>query len=252
MPGSNTSSEGRQLIRAHAQKLNQPQQEASLHTNRLKPHTFGQQTVTVLPQAHVEGRPAGPDTLAPARFGHDFSRLPVYSKAPVGLQAKLTVNTPGDSYEQEADRVSAQVTGTSAPQHACACGGGCAGCQSKQAAQTHLQAKHVESNPAQEFDAPPVVQDLLHSAGQPLPATTREFMEPRFGHDFSRVRVHTDGAAANVARAVRARAYTIGQDIVFGSGEFTPDTTAGQQLLAHELTHVVQQNAGGASTQTQG
>ena len=252
MPGSKASSEGRRLIRAHAQKLNQPQQEASLHTNRLKPHTFGQQTVSVLPHAQVAGRQTGPDTFAPTRGGHDFSRLPVHAKAPVGLQAKLTVNTPGDSYEQEADRVSAQVTGTSEPQHACACGGGCASCQSKQAAHTHLQAKHVESNPAQEFDAPPVVQDQLHSAGQPLPTTAREFMEPRFGHDFSRVRVHTDGAAANAARAVRARAYTIGQDIVFGSGEFTPATTAGQQLLAHELTHVVQQNAGGAPTQAQG
>jgi len=77
-------------------------------------------------------------------------------------------------------------------------------------------------------------------------------MEPRFGHDFSRVRVHTDGAAANAARAVRARAYTIGQDIVFGSGEYAPATTEGQRLLAHELTHVVQQNAGGGPTQAQG
>src|SRR5205085_10672975 len=98
---------------------------------------------------------------------------------------------------------------------------------------------------------PPGAKDQLPHAGQPLPATTREFMEPRFGHDFSRVRVHTDGAAANAARAVRARAYTIGQDIVFGSGESTPATTAGQQLLAHALTHVVQQNAGGGPTQAQ-
>ena len=77
-------------------------------------------------------------------------------------------------------------------------------------------------------------------------------MEPRFGHDFSRVRVHADGTAAHAARAMRARAYTIGQDIVFGSGQYAPATTEGQKLLAHELTHVVQQNAGGVSTQAQG
>jgi Domain of unknown function (DUF4157) len=246
--GNNASAEGRRLIKAHAQKLNQPQAEASLHVNQLKPHTFGHQVESVSPQAHVAGRPIGPAASTPARFGHDFSRLPVQAKAPVGLQAKLTVNTPGDSYEQEADRVAAQVTGASAPQHACACGGGCSNCQRKQTAQTQLQAKHVGPDGAQEFAAPPVVQDQLHAAGQPLPATTREFMEPRFGHDFSRVRVHTDGLAANAARAVRARAYTIGQDIVFGSGQFAPTTTMGQQLLAHELTHVVQQNSN-ASTQ---
>jgi hypothetical protein len=91
---------------------------------------------------------------------------------------------------------------------------------------------------------PPIVHDVLRSPGQPLDAGAREFMEPRFGHDFSRVRVHTDARAAESARAVNAHAYTVGQDIVFGSGQYAPDTTAGQRLLTHELTHTLQQDGG--------
>lgn len=68
-------------------------------------------------------------------------------------------------------------------------------------------------------------------------------MEPRFGHDFSQVRVHTDAKAAESARAVNALAYTIGQDVFFGLGEYMPSEITGQRLLAHELTHVLQQEA---------
>src|SRR5439155_15454735 len=79
--------------------------------------------------------------------------------------------------------------------------------------------------------------------GQPLPTSVRAFFEPRFEHDFSQVRVHTDAHAAESAQAVQALAYTVGSDIVFGAGQYAPATTAGQRLLAHELTHVVQQGA---------
>ena len=89
--------------------------------------------------------------------------------------------------------------------------------------------------------APPIVNDVLRSPGKALDAGTRSFMEPRFGQDFSQVRVHTDNKAANSARAVNARAYTVGQHVVFGPGEFAPDTTGGRHLLAHELTHTMQQ-----------
>src|SRR5205085_3153068 len=74
--------------------------------------------------------------------------------------------------------------------------------------------------------------------------TTRTFMEPRFGHDFSRVRVHADGRAAESARSVNALAYTVGEDLVFGAGQYAPGTSAGKRLLAHELSHVVQQEQG--------
>ncbi|TVR78168.1 MAG: DUF4157 domain-containing protein [Rhodospirillales bacterium] len=88
---------------------------------------------------------------------------------------------------------------------------------------------------------PAIVHDVLRAPGQPLDADTRAFFEPRFGHDFSRVRVHTDARAAGSARAVNARAYTVGSDIVFTQGAFAPGSRAGRQLLAHELAHVVQQ-----------
>lgn len=88
---------------------------------------------------------------------------------------------------------------------------------------------------------PPIVHEVLRSAGQPLGASTRAFMEPRFGHDFSRVRVHTDANSARSAREVNALAYTVGDDIVFDHGRYDPETTEGKSLLTHELTHSLQQ-----------
>lgn len=107
------------------------------------------------------------------------------------------------------------------------------------APKTQLQRAAV--NTASQDAAPPIVQDVLSSPGQALDSETRSFMEPRFGHDFSGVRVHTDERAAESARAVNALAYTAGQDVVFDEGQYKPDTIEGRQLLAHELTHVVQQ-----------
>jgi hypothetical protein len=98
-------------------------------------------------------------------------------------------------------------------------------------------------------DSPPAVDHALRLPGHPLDAATRSYMEPRFGYDFSGVQVHTDGKAAESARSVNALAYTIGHDIVFGAGQYTPQSGEGQRLLAHELTHVVQQN-GASSLQT--
>jgi hypothetical protein len=93
---------------------------------------------------------------------------------------------------------------------------------------------------------PSSVHDILRSAGRPLDPDTRAFMEPRFGHDFSRVRVHADATAAESARTLSADAYTVGRDIVFGAGQFAPGTPSGQRLLSHELTHVVQQRRASA------
>lgn len=88
------------------------------------------------------------------------------------------------------------------------------------------------------------VHGILRSPGQPLDPETRTFFESRFGHDFSQVRVHADGAAAASARQVDAQAYTVGQHIVFGAGQHQPRSWEGRHLLAHELTHVVQQSNG--------
>ncbi|HEY6253926.1 MAG TPA: DUF4157 domain-containing protein [Candidatus Angelobacter sp.] len=102
--------------------------------------------------------------------------------------------------------------------------------------------------PAPREQAPPIVQQVLRSPGRPLDAQARSFFEPRFGHDFSKVRVHSDERAAASAHAINARAYTAGQDLVFAGGQYAPSTRDGEQLLAHELAHVVQQeNAAGPS-----
>ncbi|HEV2777784.1 MAG TPA: DUF4157 domain-containing protein [Actinophytocola sp.] len=95
--------------------------------------------------------------------------------------------------------------------------------------------------------APPLVHDVLRSPGSPLDAGTRAHLEPLFGHDFSRVRVHSDARAAASARAVHARAYTVGESIVLADGAPTPGSAAGRRLLAHELAHVVQQSAAGTT-----
>ena len=95
--------------------------------------------------------------------------------------------------------------------------------------------------------ATPMVHSVLATPGQPLDAATGEFFSSRFGHDFAHVRVHADAAAAESARSVHALAYTVGSDVVFGAGQYAPGTRAGQQLLAHELAHVVQQSGRSAS-----
>ena len=107
----------------------------------------------------------------------------------------------------------------------------------------------VQNNPSPEASsaghAPAVVHDVLATEGRPMDAATRNFMETRFDRDFSAVRVHTDARSADSARAVQAAAYTVGNDLVFGNGTYQPDTLNGQRILAHELTHVVQQGATG-------
>ena len=94
----------------------------------------------------------------------------------------------------------------------------------------------------QSLRPPPIVHETLSSPGQPLEAGTRAFMEFRFGHDFSQVRVHSDSKAAASAQAVNAMAYTVGRDVVFGAEQYRPQTSEGTRLLAHELAHVVHQS----------
>jgi hypothetical protein len=143
-------------------------------------------------------------------------------------------------------------------QRKCACGqhtggeGACPDCSKKKqdAAQSgggtfQRHTAGIETPTRFENTAPPIVHDVLRSAGQPLDTAMRSFFEPRFGHDFSRVRVHTDARAAESARAVDAFAYTVGQHVVFAEGQYAPAAAAGRSLLAHELTHTVQQSGGG-------
>src|ERR1051326_8450370 len=120
-------------------------------------------------------------------------------------------------------------------------GAGCSGCNKEREAAIQRSAISHQSISDHDKSVPPLVNEVLRSSGQSLDADTRAFMEPRFGHDFSHVRVHTDSRAAESASAVNAQAYTVGQDIVFGSEQYAPKTSNGQRLLAHELAHVVQQ-----------
>jgi hypothetical protein len=221
------------------------------------------------------------------------------------MQAKLAINTPGDEYEQEADRVAEQVMRMpeAEPRHVCDCGGNagasgsCDNCEKKKhpqhkAAETDVlqrqpasndqrsetEADHVADQSLSQSqapfaraqsgaltglaiqrlrvegsgvnEAPPEVNAALSEPGQPLDRRTRSFFESRFGADFSAVRIHTDATAAQSARAVSARAYTVGRDIFFNLGEFAPQGSAGLQLLAHELAHTIQQTGGGAASTT--
>jgi hypothetical protein len=132
-------------------------------------------------------------------------------------------------------------------QRICACGAQCYGnaqcpqCANKQPVQP--MRRPYASPEAHAAQIPHVVEQVLRSAGQPLDRATRSYMERGLGHSFDRVRVHTDARAAQSAMAVNARAYTVGQDIVFAAGQFAPDSRQGRGLLAHELTHTVQQRA---------
>lgn len=108
------------------------------------------------------------------------------------------------------------------------------------------KARNPEIRAGSDSFVPPIVHEVLRSPGQPLDAATREFMEPRFGHDFSKVRVHTGPLAAESARAVQATAYAMGRNLVFNAGQYSPNVQAGRSLLAHELAHVVQQTGNGS------
>jgi hypothetical protein len=122
-------------------------------------------------------------------------------------------------------------------------GGECEECKKKR--ESKLQ--RAPANGQRTEDVPDTVYNVLQSPGHPLDPSIRRFMEPRFDHDFSRVRVHTDAQAGESAKAVNALAYTVGRDIVFGEGQYTAATKEGQQLIAHELTHTIQQQ-GSAGT----
>jgi hypothetical protein len=186
------------------------------------------------------------------------------------MQAKLEISQPGDPAEVEADRMADQVmrmpdSATGPTGIGPAWTGGsettdrrayrkCAGCEEKA---SHVARKDAPDRNAGSTDlgeaAARDVEVGLQSHGEALDADTRAYMEPRFGSDFTGVRVHSGATAAESARAVNALAYTVGEDIVFGAGQYSPGTAQGRGLLSHELAHVVQQqgtsqapNGGGA------
>ncbi|QGZ42913.1 DUF4157 domain-containing protein [Pseudoduganella flava] len=151
-------------------------------------------------------------------------------KADAAAPGGLRIGAADDPLEHEADRVADQVLAGPAPD---VIGGAAPGIQRA----AHHALAHQDSAPAS-------VASVIAGAGAPLDGAVRQDMEQRFGHDFSGVRVHAGSAAAQSARDVHARAYTVGNHLVFGAGQFAPQTQAGRRLLAHELTHVIQQDGG--------
>lgn len=115
-----------------------------------------------------------------------------------------------------------------------------------------LHRSSILQRKATNHTEPPIVHEVLHFPGQPLDSATRTFMEPRFGHDFSQVRVHANTQSAKSARSMNALAYTVGNNIAFAENQYAPDTRNGRSLIAHELTHVIQQRGAGNSRLPQG
>ena len=164
--------------------------------------------------------------------------------------SNLKVSQPNDSAEIEADQIADQVMrmplGVREGKPIANIGGSpstihrkCAGCEDEE---RPIHRKPLPSGGGISTQSPAHVQHAIGSGGRPLDRDTRTFFEPRFGYDLSSVRVHTDSMVGQSARAIDARAYTLGSNIVFGNGEYRPDSESGRHLLAHELAHTVQQN----------
>ena len=153
-------------------------------------------------------------------------------------QRKLAINEPGDEYEREADRVAEQVMRIADPARRSS--------GDESPASSLVQRRVSGAATTGVGAAPPLVQEVLASPGQQPDASARAFLEPRFGQSLHDVRLHTDGRAQQAAESVHARAFTVGRHIVFGAGEYLPHSITSTLLLAHELTHVIQQT-GGAS-----
>jgi hypothetical protein len=165
---------------------------------------------------------------------YDFGRIPVYASVPSSMQPKMKVGTPGDRYEQEADHVAGQAV-----QQRSRVGGA-------ERFQSLVNGERA-SEPSNQIDAEPGPRSSKSqiepgsNLGKPLESSTREEMSRTIGFDFSNVRIHTDALSVYANKGLNARAFTHGSDIYFNEEEYRPNTLEGRRLLAHELTHVVQQ-----------
>lgn len=174
-------------------------------------------------------------------------------QAPLFVQAQLTVNQPGDQYEQEADRVADTVMRMPASNHTFISPftitpivqRKCAACSQEEEVQRKETGSGGSVNPS--FNN--YISSL--SGGSSLSAQDRSFFGSRMGYDFSGVKIHTGGTASASATQIQAKAYTYRNNIVFNEGQYQPGTESGRHLLAHELTHVVQQGHGGGSASIQ-
>lgn len=216
-------------------------------------------------QADIQGGTPGPKIKSPTREPvHLFHQIQqAIGNRALGrrIQAKLEISQPNDVHEHEADRVADEVMRMPDPAvsrlsnssssfyppsiaraQAMDLQRACTDCEEEE--EHKIQRKEGSrgtATPVESGHAPSVVDNVLNSPGRPLDSGTRAFFEPRFGYDFSNVRLHTDATAASSAREVNALAYTVGTNIVLGR-QHAHDSSEGQRILAHELTHVIQQN----------
>jgi Domain of unknown function (DUF4157) len=162
---------------------------------------------------------------------------------PLFLQPRLSINQPNDIYEQEADAMADKVMRMQANEYVFLKSASniiqrkCSECEEED---KHVQKKGKTSTIGG-MSAPSVVHEAINTGGQSLDAGTRSFMEARFGYDLGNVRVHDDSLAHQSSHEINALAYTLGNHVAFASGQYKPDTDTGKKLLAHELTHVMQQ-----------
>lgn len=211
--------------------------------------------------------------LSEPRFGGDFSRVRVHGRTGTAMRPKLVIGDPADDLEREADAVAGQVIGMADSRISDEAvnervsrvrGGelpsdrdrlvrreiwspysieeGRAEEEEREEETEFVQTKAVSSRqPGMAPEAAAQIEALRAGGGEPLSTPVRTFMERRFGHDFSRVRVHTGSVAREAAASVNARAFAIGRTMVFGASQYAPESESGRRLIAHELTHVVQQ-----------
>jgi hypothetical protein len=195
------------------------------------------------------------------QYGNRFVQRVIYQQA---IQTKFTIGEPGDAYEQEADQVSERIMNMPEP-------------QVQRQPQDDEEEEAIQPKPIGERITPMVqkqpedereeeeealqtkstsifssevnpeletsISSLMASGGQVFPKASRDFFEPRFGYDFSGVRIHIDSQADMLNRELNSLAFTTGNDIFFGQGQYNPDSSSGRRLLAHELTHTIQQQA---------
>jgi Domain of unknown function (DUF4157) len=189
------------------------------------------------------------------------------SATPARVQPKLTISAIGDPYEQEADQIATEVMHMPESGTTTDVGPGAhrpsihalPSCSLRQEYGMPILRSDVsnvkeQAGPWSSTDPSLLEADILRKtqeSGDRLTESDRAFFEPRFGHDFSRVRVHTDASAAATSHRLNARAFTLGSHIMFSAGQYSPETAAGRQLLAHELTHVVQQGGGSRVQETE-
>ncbi len=254
-------------VRQYLKKSAASKESSRPALNLLKARPFAPQRK---PTLTAESIPASTQLHRAARAGYRLSQLAISSSSgspSQHLQAKMAIGAPGDKYEQEADRVAEQVVNriqSSTVRQTPAENGiqradalEVEGLQMKSLVDSiqredALEEEDLQMKPRQQrqlgpMDASSDLEQAISQArgkGQALDDSVRQPMEQAFGTDFSHVRVHTGGQSDQLNRAIQAKAFTTGQDIFFSQGAYAPTSRGGQELLAHELTHVIQQAGG--------